>query len=367
MMSNKSMKKESASKVAMVGTPCQITASTLMNDFSEITANNQIDLKIGLICMENFSYNYLKELLKKYEIDLKDVVECRIEKGFMWFYLTENQLFKIPLEEAKTCIRKSCNICMDFTSEHSDISVGSVGSPEGWSTIIIRTSKGLDLVNNAENNGYIKTRPITDHGLKLIDKLALEKKSANIKEIKKRENIARPVLYWRVMPSEQYLEEVSTCQFDDLKGDVIDIGGCVLCGACLISCPENIVKIKDRKPEIKGKCPPKCNACYVVCPRSYVPENIVNRDMEKSPFGDYIKILSAQAPMFHGQDGGVATALLSYALADKLIDEALIVDKSTEDPWKPVAKITKNVEDVVKAAGTKYSACPIFKAMRKAG
>lgn len=363
-MSNNSLKPESAEKVAMVGTPCQITASTLMNEYSDYTGNHEVDLKIGLFCMENFSYNYLKELLKEYEIDLKDVKECRIEKGFMWFYLAENQVFKISLDEAKRCIRKSCEICMDFTSEKSDISVGSVGSPEGWSTIIIRSEKGRNLVDNAEKKGYIKTKPVTDKGLKLMERLAFEKKSENLSEIKKRENVSRPVLYWRVMPSENYLDEVSDSQFIDLKGDVIDIGGCVLCGACLLACPEDIVKIKDRKPEISGECPPGCNACYVACPRTYVPENISSRG-EKSPFGDYIKIISAKASIIHGQDGGVVTALLSYALADKVVDEALVVDKNIEEPWKPEAKLTRNVEDVVKAAGTKYSACPIFKAMKK--
>ncbi len=364
MMNNNSIQKKDTEKIAMVGTPCQITASTLMTDYADYTGNNPMELKIGLFCMENFSYNYLKELLKEYEINLKDVVECRIEKGYMWFHLTENKTFKIPLEDVKSCIRKSCKICMDFTSEHSDISVGSVGSPEGWSTVIIRTGKGLNLVENAKKNKYIKTMPITDQGLKLMHNLALEKKSENIKEIKKRENIARPVLYWRVMPPEEYLEEVKTSQFKDLKGDVIDIGGCVLCGACLLSCPENIIQIKDRKPEISGECPPECNACYVACPRSYVPENISSRDMEKSPFGDYIKIISAKASMFHGQDGGVVTALLSYALADNLVDKVLVVDKSTVNPWKPEPKLTRNLEDVIKASGTKYAACPIFKPMK---
>ena len=47
---------------------------------------------------------------------------------------------------------------MDFTSEQSDISVGSVGSPDGWSTIILRTEKGLKLLKNAEKDGYIKPK-----------------------------------------------------------------------------------------------------------------------------------------------------------------------------------------------------------------
>ena len=203
--------------------------------------------------MENFSYSYMKKLLEENNVDINDVKECRIEKNFLWFYLNEDQLFKIPIEKAKSCIRKNCNICMDFTSELSDISVGSVGSEEGWSTIIVRTDKGLELVKNAEKDNYIETKPIEESGIKIIEKLANKKKKENLEEIRKRERVGRPVIYRRQMPIEEFTEEVSKCQFQDLKGDVIDIGACVLCGACNLVCPEEIIKIEDRKPQIKGK------------------------------------------------------------------------------------------------------------------
>ena len=48
--------------------------------------------------------------------------------------------------------------------------------------------------------------------------------------------------------------------------------------------------------------------------------------------GDYIKVLSAKAPMINGQDGGVATALLNYALSKKVVDEVMVVDKSRLEP-----------------------------------
>ena len=100
-------------------------------------------------------------------------VESR--KTILWFYLNEDKTFKIPIEKAKSCTRKNCNICMDFTSELSDISVGSVGSQKGWSTLIVRSNKGLELVKNAENDEYIQTKPIEESGVKLIEKLANKK------------------------------------------------------------------------------------------------------------------------------------------------------------------------------------------------
>ena len=235
----------------MVGTPCQMVAATKMDKL--LDEEFPVDIKIGLFCMENFSYSYMREMLKEYDVDMKDVLECRIEKGSVWFFLTEDKTVKIPLNKAKKCVRKNCAVCMDFTSELSDVSVGSVGSPEGWSTVIIRTEKGLKLIEAAEKDNYIQTKPMGDSGIKIMERLAKEKKSESKNEIKKRESVGRPVLYRREIFEDEFKNEVSTCSFPDLKGDVMDIGACVLCGACVYACPEEAIAIKDRKPELVGK------------------------------------------------------------------------------------------------------------------
>ncbi len=348
----------------MVGTPCQIVAATKMDKF--LDEEFPVDIKIGLFCMENFSYSYMKDMLKdEYDADIKDVVECRIEKGYLWFFLTEDRTVKIPINKAKKCVRKNCTVCMDFTSELSDVSVGSVGSPEGWSTVIVRTEKGLELIEAAEKDNYIQTKTIGDSGLKIMERLAKEKKSESKEEIKKREKVGRPVLYRREIFGDEFQNEVADCSFQDLKGDVVDIGACVLCGACVYACPEDAIAIKDRRPELVGKCVEDCNACYVACPRTYIPDEILSKEADTKPFGDYIKILSVKAPMVKGQDGGVATALLTYALSSNQVDNVMVVDKSSNEPWKPEAKITDNIAEVIKASGTKYSACPIFKPLKK--
>ncbi|MEN4006288.1 MAG: Coenzyme F420 hydrogenase/dehydrogenase, beta subunit C-terminal domain [Methanobacteriaceae archaeon] len=345
----------------MVGTPCQILAAAKMSNYME---KFPVDIKIGLFCMENFSYSYMRELLKEYDVDINDVTQFRIEKGHLWLHLTEDKVVKIPLNKAKKCMRKNCKICMDFTSEQSDVSIGSAGSPEGWSTVIIRTDKGLELIEAAENENYLETKPIGEGGFKIIEKLANEKKSENKAEISKRENVARPVLYRRQMAGEEFIKEVSDCQFNDLKGDVIDIGACVLCGTCVYVCPEDIIEIRDRKPQIKGECPEGCNICYVTCPRTYVPDEILSIESDKTPLGRYINILSAKARRVEGQDGGVATALLTYILSKKIADDVIVVDKNISKPWKAEAKLTDNIGDVLKASGTKYSACSIFESLK---
>ncbi|NYB52606.1 MAG: Coenzyme F420 hydrogenase/dehydrogenase, beta subunit C-terminal domain [Methanobacteriaceae archaeon] len=356
--------KDQKRSVALVGTPCHIIAAEKMEHYSNILGDSPVDLKLGLFCMENFSHSYLKEFLSQNEIDMDEVKEFRVEKGQFWAYLENGEVFKVPLSQAKICMRKNCQVCMDYTSELADLSVGSVGSAPGWSTIIARTEKGLKILQKAENEGYIEIKPVEPSGVILLERLANKKKIENKEEIKKRESVARPVLYRRYISDEEFIEEVASCQFEDLKADVIDVGSCVLCGACYYVCPENILHIEDRKPQIKGNCPPECNLCYVACPRTYLSQEVLTRDLDQKALGDYLKIVSARAKNFEGQDGGVVTALLNYILDENITDEVVVVDKMDENPWKPEAILTSNVEDVKKAAGTKYSACPVFKVLK---
>ena len=148
-------------KTAMVGTPCQILAATKINRYSEQTGGSPIDVKIGLFCMENFSYSYLEKYLKQQGIELYEVKEFRIDKGRFVAYLIDGNVFSIPIAETEPFTRKNCHICTDYTSDVSDISVGSVGSPQGYSTVIVRSRKGQEIIADAIDKGYITTENIS--------------------------------------------------------------------------------------------------------------------------------------------------------------------------------------------------------------
>ena len=86
---------------------------------------------------------------------------------------------------------------MDYTAELADISTGSVGSPDGWSTIFVRTGKGDDYLNKMIKAGALETKPIEEvkPGLDLVQKLALQKKEKNAKEREHRKEIGLPIPY----------------------------------------------------------------------------------------------------------------------------------------------------------------------------
>lgn len=351
-------------RTAMVGTPCQILAATKINEYSEKTGGSPIDVKIGLFCMENFSYTYLKNFLEDNDINLKDVEGFRIEENKFKVFLKNDNPFIVPLSSTESFKRKNCDICIDYTSDISDISVGSLGSPKGWSTVIIRTEKGKKILEAGEKEGYFETKTLTSEGKKLLERIAAKKKKENLENIMKREIVSRPVLYKRRITDEEIEEISSKCQFENLESDVISEGACVLCGACEYVCPPKIIQIDDRKPQRHGQCEEDCHACYFACPRTYLSKKIMSDDLETKPLGDYLDILSVKSNKVQGQDGGAVTSILIYLLDKKLVDEVFIVGEDEEIPWKPISKLTGDVQKVIGAAGTKYSTVPIgFKAL----
>ena len=346
-------------RIAMVGTPCEIMAASKLQHYTD----SPIDVKLGLFCMENFSYKYFENLLKEYDLTMNDIEKFRIEKGFVFLFLKNKETVKIPLSVAKRIIRKNCNICVELTSETSDISIGSIGSDDGWSTLIIRTEKGEEIVNGAIDEKFIEAKELEESQFELLYRIAETKINKNLEIIEKREFFARPVLYQREKADDLINKEISESNFMDLKSNVIDVGACVLCGACEYACPDNLITIDDTKPRMKGDCPEDCHACFAVCPRTFIPEALRN-DNSKA-LGDFIKVLSVKSLRHtQGQDGSIVTTLLDYLLSNDIVTEALIVDKEDLLAWKPYAKITNDIDEVVKSGGTKYSVCPVFKPLR---
>ena len=347
-------------RIAMVGTPCEIMAASKIQHYTD----SPIDVKLGLFCMENFSYRYFGNLLKEYDLKMDDIEKFQIEKGFVFLLLKTKDTVKLPLFEGKRVLRKNCNICVELTSETSDISIGSIGSDEGWSTVIVRTKKGEEIVDGAIKQKFIKAKDLTESQFKLLTRIAESKISKNLETIEEREYFARPVLYQRQRSDDSISKEISESQFMDLKSNVVDVGACVLCGACEYVCPDDLITIDDTKPRMKGECRSDCHACFEVCPRTFIPEKLRN-DNSKA-IGDYIKVLSVKSIKHtQGQDGSIVTTLLDYLLTNDIVTDALIVDKEDHIAWKPYAKITSDIDEVVRSGGTKYSVCPVFKPLKK--
>jgi len=196
------VKEYALEKVGFVGTPCQVIAMRKMMQYPAAfrqTAGN-IGLVIGIFCMENFPYNAMKTLIEQYAgVDMNDVLKTDIGKGKLFVYKKDgSEPITIPIKETLPFEQKSCHICMDYTSEYADFSTGSVGTPDGWSTVIIRSKRGKDFIDKMIAAGKLETQPVDMEGkigIPLLEKLSNDKKTKNAKEIAHRVEMGLPVPY----------------------------------------------------------------------------------------------------------------------------------------------------------------------------
>jgi coenzyme F420 hydrogenase subunit beta len=79
-------------------------------------------------------------------------------KEDFFVYLDDERVIHIPFEDIDSIARPACMVCPDFSAEYSDISFGGLGSPEGYTTVLIRSEKGKWVYREALTAGYIKER-----------------------------------------------------------------------------------------------------------------------------------------------------------------------------------------------------------------
>jgi coenzyme F420 hydrogenase subunit beta len=174
------------------------------------------------------------------------------------------------------------------------------------------------------------------------------------------------------MPPEKF-------QWKHLYEEVVTTGLCTGCAGCVIACPHDVLGYRDDQGVYKpfhleeGYAPDNCShgeksctSCTRACPRfrtweSEIDEFMFGRAREADEVsGIYKDIVLARAadPVIHevGQDGGLVSAILLYALEHDIIDAALVSylegDGST---WKAVPGVARTREDVIASAGSRYT------------
>jgi coenzyme F420 hydrogenase subunit beta len=175
------VKEEKLDKIAVVGTPCQITGLTRMTDGDKknMKYRNAVDLKVGLFCMETFDYDSFMAYLKENEVEAAEVTKFEIKNGRFYAHKGDELLHRAKLNKVKKLIRPCCAQCNDFANEFADISVGNVGSDPGFSTVLVRTERGKQALTKAVDAGLIEVNPIEgfEKGESLVHKLAEMKRS----------------------------------------------------------------------------------------------------------------------------------------------------------------------------------------------
>ncbi|MGO9196707.1 MAG: Coenzyme F420 hydrogenase/dehydrogenase, beta subunit C-terminal domain [Acidimicrobiales bacterium] len=142
-------------RIALVGTPCEIEGIRALQSRRWRRGSRAVDnvvFTIALLCTKSFDYSklMLRELRDQRNVDLAQVGKVDVIHGRM---IVEDhageRIVDEPVKDFHRAALKGCDECADFLGRAADLSVGSVGSAVGYSSVLVRTLAGrqaLDLV-----------------------------------------------------------------------------------------------------------------------------------------------------------------------------------------------------------------------------
>jgi coenzyme F420 hydrogenase subunit beta len=159
------------SRICVVGSPCHIQSMRYLK-YKGLPLASSVKLMVGLFCRENYEYPCLAEKVRAKGVDMKHADKLDVSDEFN-VYAGGKQL-SLPITEVKSCVPRHCLVCRDFAAELADVAIGSVGSPEGWSTVIVRTEEGEKVFAGMEEKKLVETKEIT--GISDIKEIASRKK-----------------------------------------------------------------------------------------------------------------------------------------------------------------------------------------------
>jgi coenzyme F420-reducing hydrogenase beta subunit len=134
-------------RIAIVCTPCEAKAARKIQQ----SLKNECEITvIGLFCFEAFNKIKLKdEVGGRLDIDLDKVENTQIRQGKFTAF-THGKEYSCKVNDLDCAAEKACLFCDDFTSRFADVSVGSVGSKPGFSSVVVRSKVGAKMVKNLD-------------------------------------------------------------------------------------------------------------------------------------------------------------------------------------------------------------------------
>lgn len=154
--------------IALVGTPCVIEGARAFDLYNHDAASS-ISLTVALMCTRNFDHGRLTGALTARDVDPATVDKLDISDGTLYAFDSDGEtLLKADVDEFEEAGLRGCDECADFIGKAADISAGSVGSPDGETTVVLRTEHGKELWERAQsvqNSQFDDSRPIATESL----------------------------------------------------------------------------------------------------------------------------------------------------------------------------------------------------------
>jgi coenzyme F420 hydrogenase subunit beta len=168
-------------------------------------------------------------------------------------------------------------------------------------------------------------------------------------------------------------------QWKHLYSEVVTSGLCTGCAGCVVACPHDVLGYDDHegvyKPfHLEEELGPDncthgekgCTSCTRACPRfrgweTEIDTHLFGRSRlpeEVDGISKDIILARAADPKVHelGQDGGLVSAILIWALEHGYIDAALVSYLEGDGTsWKAIPGVATNREEILAAAGSRYT------------
>ncbi len=163
--------------------------------------------------------------------------------------------------------------------------------------------------------------------------------------------------------------------FSELHDTVIAQGLCARCGVCAGICPAGVIDFNaEYFPVLKGECI-SCGFCSRCCPGADVNFPALSRavndtrydpgDLEGYTENNFVGHPLDNEVRYAGASGGLVTGLLTYLLETGKIDGAVVVGPDPDHPYRTKGVLATTVEDIKKAAQSKYCVTPSMEVLQK--
>jgi coenzyme F420 hydrogenase subunit beta len=137
--------KKRLTRVAMVGTPCQVNTLRRM-EVMGVVPTGSIKHYLGLFCVGNFMLGdpERRQLEGQGAFTGAEVRKINLKEKLM-IHLRNGEVRFIPLDKLDFMKRHACHFGSDYAAEFTGLSFGGIGAAEGWTTVITRSRRAETL------------------------------------------------------------------------------------------------------------------------------------------------------------------------------------------------------------------------------
>lgn len=170
---------EGKENLGIVGTPCQLTgvARLRMNPTNRDDFYDPVSLSIGLFCTWAVDTRKFADLVsKKTDPSAVTGMDVPPPPASVMELTANGEKIEIPLDDIRDIVPGGCAICPDMTAEFSDISVGALEGDSGYNTLIVRTDRGMKLIETAVTDGWLEVGDIAAESVENLTRGAAGKK-----------------------------------------------------------------------------------------------------------------------------------------------------------------------------------------------